>query len=160
MVESQENPPTNFSALPKMHNRRTKIVGTLGPASIPKIKELVIAGVNCFRLNFSHIKDPQSQLEIIKEIRKVSKDLSIPVAILGDLGGPKVRCNAFKPPFITLARGSLVNLVTAPESDADILGEDGLIFTPVQVLCRQLGVGHRVLLDDGYIQLVCPYFCC
>jgi pyruvate kinase len=142
------------------HNRRTKIVGTLGPASIPKIKQLVIAGVNVFRLNFSHIKNPSTQQEIILEIRNISKELSIPVAILGDLGsltltlgGPKVRCNAFKTPFITLTTGSVVNLVTCPVSDPEILGEDGMIFTPVQSLCKQLQVGHRVLLDDGYIQL-------
>jgi pyruvate kinase len=136
-----------------IHRRRTKIVGTLGPASVPRIRELIIAGINVFRLNFSHIKVPNSQDDIIKTIRDHSADLGIPVAILGDLGGPKIRCNAFDQPSIALPTGGAVELISAPKSNPDYLGKDGMIISPVPGLVDQLDVGHRVLLDDGYIIL-------
>ncbi|KAI8911527.1 pyruvate kinase [Gorgonomyces haynaldii] len=131
------------------------ILGSLvgGPASIPIIKELIICGINVFRLNFSHIKDPSTQDPIIDEIRKQSDSLAIPVAILGDLGGPKIRCNAFETPSVLLETDGLVNLVAAPQSNVDYLGNQTTIITPVAVLVEQLEVGHRVLLDDGYITL-------
>jgi pyruvate kinase len=63
--------------------RRTKIVATLGPASIPRIKDMILAGVNVFRVNFSHVKDPETQTPIIEDIRACARELDIPVAILG-----------------------------------------------------------------------------
>ncbi|KAJ3044651.1 hypothetical protein HDV00_001579 [Rhizophlyctis rosea] len=165
--------------------RRTKIVGTLGPASVPKIKELILAGkrpaqtlsamdltprgleipirletltywnipaagVNMFRLNFSHIKDPETQTPIIEEIRKHSKELGIPVAILGDLGGPKIRCNTFQPEeTITLDPSKPVRLRVSDEP-----GTDGVITTSIRTVVKQLDEGHRVLLDDGNLVLL------
>ncbi|KAI8820787.1 Pyruvate/Phosphoenolpyruvate kinase-like domain-containing protein [Fimicolochytrium jonesii] len=129
--------------------RKTKIVGTLGPASQPLIKELIQAGLNVFRLNFSHIEDPEQQTSLIDEIRKWSSELNIPVAILGDLGGPKVRCNDFKPKAsIYLERGQTVKLRAS-----DGPGADGLITTKIERIVAQLKPGDRVLLDDGNIRL-------
>ncbi|KAJ3043636.1 hypothetical protein HK097_001692 [Rhizophlyctis rosea] len=132
-----------------LRSRRTKIVGTLGPASVPKIRELILAGVNMFRLNFSHIKDPETQTPIIEEIRRHSKQLGIPVAILGDLGGPKIRCNTFQPTeTITLDPSKPVRLRASDEP-----GTDGLITTSIRTVIKQLDPGHRVLLDDGNLIL-------
>ncbi|KAJ3417602.1 hypothetical protein HDV05_000059 [Chytridiales sp. JEL 0842] len=133
-----------------LQERKTKIVGTLGPASIPKIRELILAGINVFRLNFSHISDPETQTPLIELIRKESAELGLPVAILGDLCGPKIRCNGFKDaPSITLQAGGTVRLVHSAE-----LGDPDTITTPIPQIVGVLSVGHRVLLDDGAIALV------
>ncbi|KAJ1328831.1 hypothetical protein BSLG_009875 [Batrachochytrium salamandrivorans] len=84
----------------------------LGPASVSKIPELILAGVNVFRLNFSHIIDPETQTPIIHAIRSAAMSLHKPVAILGDLGSTKIRCNGFKAPTteIPLVVGTTVIL--------------------------------------------------
>ncbi|KAI8808222.1 Pyruvate/Phosphoenolpyruvate kinase-like domain-containing protein [Cladochytrium replicatum] len=129
--------------------RRTKIVVTLGPASIPKIRELIIAGVNCFRLNFSHVTDPESQTPVVEEIRRATRELNIPVAILGDLGGPKIRCNDFgELPSIPLVTGSTIRLVSSTSP-----GDPSTITTPIAPILRVLEPSHRVLLDDGALVL-------
>lgn len=133
----------------QLQNRRTKIVATLGPSSIPKIPDLIIAGVNVFRLNFSHIADPETQDGVIDTIRSVSADLKIPVAILGDLCGPKIRCNAFEgTPSIFLKTGDTVRLIYSEEN-----GKEGLITTTIKAIVHEIKLGHRILLDDGNLAL-------
>mgnify|MGYP003561791824 CR=1 FL=1 len=77
--------------------KRTKIVATLGPASSNKktIREMVLAGVNVFRINFSH-GDHEFVRDVIKSIREVDRSLNTYTAILGDLQGPKIRLGALK----------------------------------------------------------------
>ncbi|KAI9328835.1 pyruvate kinase [Obelidium mucronatum] len=139
-----------FHADQHLKERRTKIVGTLGPASIPKIRELILAGVNVFRLNFSHVSDPETQIPIINTIRKESADLRLPVAILGDLCGPKIRCNTFAPnPSIQLVAGESIRLVHSTEP-----GNDTTITTSISQIVSAIGIGHRVLLNDGSLKLI------
>ena len=73
-------------------NHRTKIVATVGPAcdSYDQLLDLVNAGVNIFRLNFSH-GSHEDKLTIIEHIRKINKTQPVNIAILGDLQGPKLR---------------------------------------------------------------------
>lgn len=125
--------------------RRTKITGTLGPASIGKIGELIEAGLDVVRLNFSHITNPEDYVPTIKEIREKSLIHNKPVAILGDLSGPKIRCNEFAPePTIELIDGKNVELHYSNEK-----GTKNLITTAVKGIVEVLEIGHRVLLDDG-----------
>ncbi|OUM59423.1 hypothetical protein PIROE2DRAFT_52241 [Piromyces sp. E2] len=129
--------------------RKTKIVATLGPASVDKIRELMLAGVNIFRMNFSHITDYSAQIPIIREIRKVSKELKISVAILGDLCGPKIRNNGFKDrDSIPLQKGQVLQLKAGSE-----LGDENTICMNTPQIIKQLEPEHRVLLDDGNISL-------
>ncbi|KAH6588861.1 hypothetical protein BASA61_005814 [Batrachochytrium salamandrivorans] len=115
--------------------RKTKIVATLGPASVSKIPELILA---------------ETQTPIIHAIRSAAMSLHKPVAILGDLGGPKIRCNGFKAPTteIPLVVGTTVIL----EATEDLC-ETGRITTCVLPLVSELQPGHRVLIDDGTMQL-------
>jgi pyruvate kinase len=73
---------------------------------------------------------------------------------LGDLCGPKIRCNAFgDSPYISLTSGKFVNLVAAPLSNRKYPGNESMIITPIDEIIAQSEPGHRILLDDGYIKL-------
>ena len=78
--------------------RSTKIVATLGPASDERIEQLVISGVDAFRLNFSHGSHAQ-HLARINRIREVATKLNSFVAIIADLQGPKIRTPPRAPPL-------------------------------------------------------------
>ena len=78
-------------------NKKTKIVATLGPATSSEeiIKKMILAGVNVFRINFSHANYDEIKQSILL-IRKVDKNLETNTAILGDLQGPKLRIGKIK----------------------------------------------------------------
>lgn len=131
--------------------RRTKIVTTLGPSTDrPEvIEELIRAGANVVRLNFSHgtYEDHQHRVEMV---RAASAKLDLPVAIMGDLQGPKIRIGKFKEGPILLKNGDVFVL------DADLPLEEGtqesvgLTYTD---LPHDVKPGDILLLDDGRVQL-------
>src|SRR5579859_786939 len=88
---------TESSNLPAEQSRRAKIVATLGPScsTEPVFAELVRAGLDVARLNFSHGTHPE-KLKLIEMVRQVSNDLGKPICILGDLQGPKIRTGRLK----------------------------------------------------------------
>lgn len=131
--------------------RRTKIVATLGPASQPEhvIAELIRAGVNVFRLNFSH-GNMEDHLAAAKCIRRQAASEECYVAILADLQGPKIRIGGFQGGHANLEEGALFSLDTALDLEAGNSRKVGLEYEP---LCQQVGRDDILLLDDGRIRL-------
>jgi pyruvate kinase len=129
--------------------RRTKIVATVGPASdsVERLSALIKAGVDVFRLNFSH-GDHATKAEVIRIIRDLSDRHQHPVGILGDLQGPKIRTGLMQGGAMQLAAGQKVTVTTRA-----VLGHDDIIPTIYQGLPKDVGAGDRILLDDGLMEL-------
>ena len=129
--------------------RKTKIIATVGPASDrdDTIRGLIGAGVDVFRLNFSH-GDHASHAATIARIREAAAAVDRPVAILQDLSGPKIRTGRLVSGPLQLAAGeSLVIEV------GGFAGERGRISTTYADLPKALRPGNTLLLDDGRIEL-------
>jgi pyruvate kinase len=130
--------------------RQTKIIATVGPASSSDdvLRALVGAGVDIFRLNFSH-GTHASHGEVIDRIRRAATDARRCVAILQDLSGPKIRTGTLAggQPLALQAGGSLTIAV------GDFAGEPGRVSTTYADLPRAVHAGDTLLLDDGRIQL-------
>ncbi|MDR3077358.1 MAG: pyruvate kinase [Planctomycetota bacterium] len=129
--------------------RRTKIVATIGPASdSPEIlSQLIQAGVNVFRLNFSHGTHASHQASI-QRIREAAKALERNVAILQDLCGPKVRVGKMRPGGAELAAETEVSVVTD-----EVTGDSEKFQTQYAALPGDVKPGDRILLDDGRLEL-------
>lgn len=136
----------------KRIKRLTKVIATLGPASQGRLDEMIEAGVNVFRLNFSHksAKEDRDQLAaVIKNIREAGERCDKPVAIMGDLQGPKFRIGELKDhQAITLVPKAKLKLSVGTEQ-----GTTDHIYTKNAAVVNGLSVGHRVLLDDGCLEL-------
>ncbi len=132
-----------------LKRRRTKIVATIGPASSSDemVERLIVAGVDVFRLNFSH-GTHATHAENIARIRKVAEKLGQNVAILGDLCGPKIRVGTFTGGGIELAHGAKVTVTTR-----DVEGHGDVVPSQYEHLAKDVTPGDRVLLDDGKLEL-------
>jgi pyruvate kinase len=132
-----------------LYFRRTKIIATIGPASSSPnmIKAMILKGLNVARINFSHGK-PEEHLRTIRTIRKLSASLRIPVAILGDLCGPKIRVGRFRGDAVTLKTGSAVTITVEP-----VIGHETLIPCQYKRLIAEVSVNDQILLDDGNLEL-------
>lgn len=133
----------------RLCDRRVKIVATIGPStqSPEALEKCIRSGLNVARLNFSHGAH-ESHLEVIQNIRKISKRLSAPVCLLQDLQGPKVRVGKFKGGSTKLEAGELVTFtVEEVEGDGSLIPSD---FKELPQACRP---GIRILLDDGLMEV-------
>ncbi|HEY0760660.1 MAG TPA: pyruvate kinase [Acidisarcina sp.] len=132
------------------HERRAKIVATLGPASNNEatFRQLVRAGLDVARLNFSHGTHPE-KLRLIEMVRKVAREEGKPICILGDLQGPKIRTGPLvdKKP-VQLEAGQQLTI-----TPRDVPGTATLVSTTFKTLAENLTVGARILLSDGLIEL-------
>lgn len=127
--------------------RRAKIVCTMGPAveSAEKVRELIDAGMNMARLNLSHGGYPEHQARL-DQVRKASKEAGVPVAILVDLQGPKIRLARFKAGPHDLVRGDIFTITTD-----EIEGSKDRVGTTYKGLPGDCKAGDRILIDDGKV---------
>lgn len=130
--------------------RRTKIIATIGPASqSPEvIRQLILAGMDVARLNFSH-GTYEDHAKVIRNLRKISAELDKPVTILQDLQGPKIRVGNLSAGKIELNKGAVMKLV--PEGVYSGLPEEIPIDYPYTAEDAQPGM--QVLLDDGLLEM-------
>ena len=135
-------------AEPRVLQRRTKIVATLGPASWdePMLTDLLKAGVDVCRINCSHTDHHGIRAQVAR-VRRASAKLDKPVAILLDLQGPKIRVGDIPEP-LDLAEGDLLTVVM----DADVEGHDGRVGTTYPEMAADVHEGDPVLFDDGALQ--------
>ena len=130
--------------------KRTKILATIGPATFSqeKVFQLLDAGVNGIRMNFSH-GDNDSRLEQINWVRTASQRLGKPVAILQDLQGPKIRLGILKDNMLDVKAGDMLVL------DSEIAEHDGSFNLPVQYnLAEKMKVGEPLYMFDGKIKTI------
>ncbi|MGH9605494.1 MAG: pyruvate kinase [Terracidiphilus sp.] len=130
--------------------RRAKIVATLGPASNtePVLRDMIRAGVDVIRLNFSH-GSHESKLAVIEKVRKLSREERKPLCILGDLQGPKIRTSQLKDHLPVLLKSGHRITITP----RDVPGTAALVGTTFKTLAENLEQGSRILLSDGLIEL-------
>jgi pyruvate kinase len=125
--------------------KKTKIVATLGPACSTKeiLKDMIDAGVNVFRINFSHADytDVKERIDIIREL---NEEYGYSTAILADLQGPKLRVGVMKEDVV-VSRGDVIMFTTAE----DVLGTAEKVYMNYKEFPNDVNPGERILLDDG-----------
>ncbi len=144
-----EGPKLDSESDDMKRNRNTKVVATIGPASASKkrIRELVIAGADVFRLNFSHGTHSDHK-KVHTNIRELELELERPIAILCDLQGPKLRLGTFQNSKVELEQGQTFRLVLK-----EVEGNEQRVSMPHPEIFAALEPGAELLLDDGRVRL-------
>ena len=137
---------------------RTKIVATLGPAcgDVETLYRLFEAGADVARLNFSHGKLDQ-HLQMLRNLREAAARFSHPIAVLGDLGGPKIRLGEVPDVDGTGGLGIQVGdeLIVRRENSPADAGPPRAVSSTYKHLVDDVEVGHRVYIEDGLLRFVC-----
>ncbi|HZF63863.1 MAG TPA: pyruvate kinase [Chitinophagaceae bacterium] len=130
---------------------RTKIVATVGPAcsTYEKLLELVKAGVNVFRMNFSH-GSHEDKLEVIEHIRNINKTQPYNISILGDLQGPKLRVGDIQDGKLDIVPGDILTFTSREK----VVGTKEKIYVSYPNLNQDVEVGNKILIDDGKLEVV------
>lgn len=130
--------------------RKTKIICTIGPASEgeEKLKELMLAGMNVARFNFSH-GTHEEQLVKYNKVLKVREEVGLPVATLLDTKGPEIRLRDFEGGKVELQAGQLFVLTTD-----EVMGNAQKASITYKNLINDISVGTTILIDDGLIEMV------
>jgi pyruvate kinase len=136
----------NIPSMRKNGSQRTKIVATVGPAcnTYEKLLELVQAGVDVFRLNFSH-GSHAAHLEVIGHIQAINDEFNLHIGILADLQGPKLRIGKIRENMLPLAKGDVITIV----NDETAEGTKDAIYMSYDQFAEDCEVGERILMDDG-----------
>lgn len=127
------------------YNKKTKIVATLGPATSKKevLRNMINAGVNVFRINFSHA-DYDDVTERIQMIRELNDEMQIYTSILADLQGPKLRVGVMSGEVV-VAPGDEITFVTGEPFE----GSSERVYMNYTNFPKDVKAGERILLDDG-----------
>ncbi|HEX3933836.1 MAG TPA: pyruvate kinase [Puia sp.] len=130
---------------------KTKIVATVGPAcdTYDKLLDLVRAGVNVFRLNFSHGAH-EDKTKIIEHIRKININEPYNISILGDLQGPKLRVGEMKDGGVQIDPGDILTF----QSRQKVVGTKESIYVSYPDLHNDVKPGEKILIDDGKLEVV------
>lgn len=128
---------------------RTKIVATVGPAcdTYDKLLSLVKAGVNVFRLNFSH-GSHEDKAKIIEHIRKINSTEPFNIAILGDLQGPKLRVGEIEGGSMLVNEGEILTF-----TNTKLVGTKERIYVSYPNLHEDVKVGNIIMIDDGKLEV-------
>ena len=128
---------------------RTKIVATVGPAcnTYDKLLSLVKAGVNVFRLNFSH-GSHEDKADIIRHIRKINTDEPFNIAILGDLQGPKLRVGEIEGGSMMVKEGDILTF-----TNTKLVGTKERIYVSYPNLHLDVKTGNTIMIDDGKLEV-------
>lgn len=131
-------------------NFRTKIVATIGPASSDPdtLRQMLLAGLNVARLNFSH-GSYEVHGQTIKLLRSLSEELDLPLTLLQDLQGPKIRVGNLPPEGMNLAVGDSLTLIPVEEFQ----GQEKTVGIDYPYVAEEAQPGTQVLLDDGLLEL-------
>ena len=130
--------------------RKTKIVGTIGPSSENKLRELFDAGLNVCRINYSHGSYDEQEWKT-NEIIKIREELDLPIPMLLDMQGPEIRTGMLvtgKNDKIMLEDGQKFILM-----NEDIIGDKDKVSVSYKDLYKDVQEGTRILIDDGAIEL-------
>jgi len=130
-------------------HQNTKIVATIGPASssYDRLLELVQAGVDVFRLNFSH-GSHEDHLEVINRITYIKEKYNVHVGILADLQGPKLRVGEMKDGGVPIKPGDVITF-----TNEKCIGTSEKVYMSYENFARDVNVGEKVLVDDGTLML-------
>jgi pyruvate kinase len=130
---------------------KTKIVATVGPScdTYDKLLELVKAGVNVFRLNFSH-GTHEDKAKVIQHIRTINTTEPYNISILGDLQGPKLRVGDIKDGGLTIATGDILTFTSREK----VVGTMEKIYISYPNLHHDVVPGNKILIDDGKIEVM------
>jgi pyruvate kinase len=130
---------------------RTKIVATVGPAcdTYDKLLDLVKAGVNVFRLNFSH-GTHEDKAKIIEHIRNINKTEPYNISILGDLQGPKLRVGDIENGSMEIVPGDMLTFT----SKEKVIGTKEKIYLSYPNLHSDVKIGDKIMIDDGKLEVV------
>jgi len=133
----------------ELHNKRTKIIATIGPAtqSEESILSLIKEGVDVCRINFSH-GTHETHKKTVDIVHKINKKYKLHIALLGDLQGPKLRVGQIKNNATLLETGSEI-IISTQECE----GDNKRIFVDYPMLAQDVNVNDRILIDDGKILL-------
>jgi pyruvate kinase len=131
-------------------SKKTKIIATLGPASISLtcVKSMIQAGVDVFRINASHSVESESLRNVIRLVREASRGVDRQIGIFLDLQGPKIRIGSFSTDFVKIKTGQKFQLTTEK-----IVGDETRVSVSYDGFYKDVKVGDPLFINDGMIRL-------